>query len=393
MTARRRISILGATGSVGESTLDLIARHPDEFDVIALTANQNSEKLASLAQQFNPQFVALGDEEKYNNFKGLMKDCDVETGAGIDAILHAASLPADFTMAAITGFAGLLPSLKAVEQGGTVGLANKECLVAAGDYFMAMAKHYKAKILPVDSEHNAIFQLLHGHKMRDVAELTLTASGGPFRGLSGDALKHVTPAQAVQHPVWSMGQKISVDSASLMNKGLELIEAHYLFACAPEKLSILVHPQSIIHGLIRFRDGALYAHMGVPDMRVPIAYCLGFPHRMQTPCAPLDLANLSALEFESPDRTRFPCLGLAETALHMGGMAPTALNAANEIAVSGFLAGDIYFTDIAKIVDFGLNYAEKTMSKKKGKGLTDIINYDKEIRKVANEYMRKKCKI
>jgi len=351
----RSVSILGSTGSIGDSTIDLLSRAPERYRVVALTAHSNWEKLAAQAAKLKPEMVALADPSGYAQLKAALSGTGVAVSAGEEAVCEAASRPADWVMAAIVGAAGLKPTLAAVERGAVVALANKECLVCAGEVFMAAVAAHGATLLPVDSEHNAIFQVFDFDQREKVTKVILTASGGPFRTWSSADMRGVTPAQAVAHPNWSMGAKISVDSASMMNKGLEVIEAHHLFAMRPDQIEILVHPQSVVHSLVEYADGSVLAQLGTPDMRTPIAFTLGWPNRLPAPSARLDLAKLGSLTFEAPDLTRFPCLALAQAALKAGGAAPTILNAANEIAVARFLAGEIGFLDIAAIVEHTLS--------------------------------------
>ncbi|MBD3729457.1 MAG: 1-deoxy-D-xylulose-5-phosphate reductoisomerase [Sphingomonadales bacterium] len=347
----RTISVLGATGSVGKSTLDLIRRNRDEWRVVALTANCNVPELAALAQEFGAEVAVVGDESCVPALRDALGNCGIEAMGGAAALCAAAARGADVTVAAIVGCAGLAPTMAAIEQGGIVALANKEALVSAGDVMTAAVVRHGATLLPVDSEHNAIFQCLQGNRIEEVSCITLTASGGPFREWSQAQLDAATPAQAVRHPNWDMGAKISVDSATMMNKGLEFIEAFHLFPVGLEKLRIIVHPQSVVHSMVEYRDGSTLAQLGPSDMRVPIASCLAWPARMDTPCGPLDLAAIGKLSFFAPDEERFPATRLAREAAHAGGAAPAVLNAANEIAVAAFLAGQIGFTRIAIAVE------------------------------------------
>ena len=346
----RSISILGATGSVGASTLDLIRRNRDMFRVIALTANCQAEELAKLAREFSAEIAVVADESCLPALREALSGTRIATAAGASALDEAASRPADLTIAAIVGCAGLSPTMAAIEQGRAVALANKEALVSAGEVMTAAVARCGTMLLPVDSEHNAIFQCLAGNSLADVASITLTASGGPFRDWTIEQLAAATPAQAVKHPNWDMGAKISVDSATMFNKGLELIEAHHLFPVGHERLRILVHPQSVVHSMVEFRDGSTLAQLGPADMRVPIASALAWPQRMATPCTPLDLAAIGELTFRAPDEDRFPATRIARQAVEAGGAAPAVLNAANEIAVAAFLAGQIPFTRIAAYV-------------------------------------------
>ena len=346
----QKISILGATGSIGDSTLQVIDAHPDDFCVSAVTAGNNVERLAEICHRFKPKFAAIADEALYEDFKAALAGLDVETACGEAGVLAAAAYPADRVMAAITGFSGLKPTLTALENCSIVMLANKECLVAAGSLFMDIAAQQNTTVLPVDSEHNALHQLLVSKSIEDVRHLTLTASGGPFLNLPLDQLAEVTPEMAVKHPIWSMGEKISIDSATMLNKGLELIEARHLFAVPADKLKVLIHPQSIIHGLVTMHDGSVMAHMGTPDMQIPIAYCLGWPERLMANIAALDLADERELSFLAPDLQRYPCLELAFEALNAGQGMQTVMNAANEIAVEAFRKAQIGFADIAGLI-------------------------------------------
>ena len=346
----RTITILGATGSVGEQTLDLVRRNPNDWQVEALTANCSAQELAKLAREFGAKLAVVGDEACLPELREHLAGTEIATAGGAQALIDAAARPADMTVAAIVGCAGLAPVMAAVERGGTVALANKEALVSAGAVMTAAVERHGATLLPVDSEHNAIFQCLAGNSLDDVHRITLTASGGPLRTWSQDRLRAATPEQAVAHPNWSMGAKISVDSATMFNKGLELIEAAHLFPVGSERLAIVVHPQSVIHSMVEYRDRSTLAQLGPSDMRVPIASCLAWPERMATPLEPLDLAALGELTFHAPDEERFPATRLAREALVAGGSAPATLNAANEVAVAAFLAGQIKFTDIAVIV-------------------------------------------
>ena len=346
----RAISILGATGSVGASTLDLIRRERGKWRVVALTANCQARELAALAREFSAEIAVVADESCLADLRAALAGTTIQTAAGPSALVEAASRPADIVLAAIVGTAGLAPTMAAIEQGGTVALANKEALVSAGGVMTAAVARCGTTLLPVDSEHNAIFQCLAGNDLAHVRSITLTASGGPFREWTMDQLHAATPAQAVKHPNWDMGAKISVDSATMFNKGLELIEAHHLFPVGHDKLRIVIHPQSVVHSMVEYRDGSTLAQLGPSDMRVPIANVLAWPGRMDTPCAPLDLAALGELTFRAPDEERFPATKLAREAVEAGGSAPAVLNAANEVAVAAFLAGHIPFTRIAGYV-------------------------------------------
>ena len=353
----RSITILGATGSVGVSTVDLIKRTPDRYRVEAVTARRNAAALAKIAREIDARLAVVADPGAYDELKQALAGSGIEAAAGEGGLLEAAQRPADWLMAAISGAVGLKPTLAAIERGATVALANKECLVCAGGLFMRRAAATGATVLPVDSEHNAIFQALGAGPREDVRRIILTASGGPFRTWSLEAIKAATPEQALKHPNWSMGPKITIDSASLMNKGLEVIEAFHLFALKPEEIDVLVHPQSVVHGLVEFRDGSVVAQLGSPDMRIPIAHCLAWPKRIDGPAARLDLAKIRDLTFEAPDLVRFPALALARRVLQTGGAAPTVFNAANEVAVAEFLGGRIGFTAITALVEATLDAA------------------------------------
>ncbi len=346
----RRISILGSTGSVGRSTLDLIARSRGDYEVVALAARCNWKLLAEQAKTFRPRFVALADAESGAALKVELASTGIEVGIGEEAIDAAAAMDAEWVMSAIVGAAGLKPTLAAVRRGAIVALANKECLVCAGSLLLKECSANGARLLPVDSEHNAIFQVLDQRQPEAVEKLILTASGGPFRRAAEADMARATPEQAVAHPRWSMGAKISVDSATMMNKGLEIIEAAYLFAMPEERIDVLVHPESVVHSLVAYIDGSVLAQLGMPDMRTPIAYALAWPARMAAPAARLDLAKLATLTFEAPDPQRFPALNLARECLQQGGAAPTVLNAANEVAVEQFLKRRIGFLDIVPLV-------------------------------------------
>ena len=347
----KTVTILGSTGSVGTSTLDLVRRDPERFDVVALTANKNVDLVMEQAAEFKPQMIAMADESAAEEVRRRLSGQHIAVLEGPAGLIEAAQAPSDWVMAAIVGAAGLPPTLAAVDRGVSVALANKECLVCAGDLMMARVKEKGATLLPVDSEHNAIFQVFETDQRAEIEKIILTASGGPFRTWSHNQMGAATPEQAVAHPNWDMGAKISVDSASMMNKGLELIEAHYLFAMPEAQIDVVVHPQSVIHSMVAYSDGSVLAQMGTPDMRTPIAVTLGWPDRMPAPSPKLDFKDTATLTFEEPDLTRFPCLRLAREALKAGGAAPTVLNAANEIAVAAFLAKRIGFLDIPAVVE------------------------------------------
>src|SRR5262245_41960399 len=354
-SAVRTVTVLGATGSIGDSTMDLLRGARDRYRVEALTANGNVHALAKLAKEFNARFAAVADPARLGELKEALSGTRTECGAGESAIIEAAARPADWVMAAVSGAAGLKPALAAVDRGAAVALANKECLVCAGDFFMQRAAKAGACILPADSEHNALFQALSSGNREELVRVIITASGGPFRTWAPADIEQATLDQALKHPNWSMGQKITIDSASMMNKGLEVIEASYLFALTPDEIDVLVHPQSIIHGMVEFSDRSVVAQLGTPDMRIPIAHCLGWPDRIVGPSARLDLAKIGQLTFEAPDFERFPALRLAYEALRTGRGATTVYNAANEIAVAAFVAGKIRFGGIARLVEATLN--------------------------------------
>ena len=346
----RTLTILGATGSIGTSTLDLIRGEREKWQVKALTANCSAKELAALAIEFNAEMAVVGDESCLPELREALSGTAIRASGGAQALCEAAASGADVTVAAIVGCAGLAPVMAAVEQGKTIALANKEALVSAGDILMDAVKRHGATLLPTDSEHNAIFQCLNGNDISEVRWITLTASGGPFREWSHEQLANATREQALKHPNWDMGAKITVDSATMMNKGLEYIEAWHLFPVGLDKLRIIVHPQSVVHSMVEYRDGSTLAQLGPSDMRVPIASCLAWPARMDTACKPLDLAAIGQLTFQAPDEDRFPATRLAREAAQAGGAAPAVLNAANEVAVEAFLKGRIGFTRIAGLV-------------------------------------------
>jgi 1-deoxy-D-xylulose-5-phosphate reductoisomerase len=386
-TVPRTVTLLGATGSIGSSTIDLLRRDPGRYRIEAVTAHRNGAALARLARELGARFAAVADPEAYGELKDGLAGSRIEAGAGPAALVEAAERPADWVMAAITGAASLKPTLAAAERGATVALANKECLVCAGALFMRRAAAAGAKVLPVDSEHNAIFQALSAGRRDDVRRIILTASGGPFRTFSLAAIRKVTLEQALKHPTWSMGPKITIDSATLMNKGLELIEARHLFALAPDELDVVVHAQSVIHGLVEFRDGSVIAQLGSPDMRIPIAHCLAYPDRMGTPAQRLDLARISNLTFEEPDPVRFPALRIARQALAAGGAAPTVLNAANEVAVAEFVAGRIGFTGIPALVEATLDAADRSGTMGEPQSVDEAVAIDHKARRLASQLL------
>jgi 1-deoxy-D-xylulose-5-phosphate reductoisomerase len=378
----RRISILGATGSIGESTLDLVGRDPNAYHVVALTGCRNAKRLAELAVKHRAELAVVADEACYEELRALLAGTGIEAAAGAEALIDAASRPADWVMAAIVGAAGLKPTLAAVRQGTSTALANKECLVSAGRIFMREVARCETTLLPVDSEHSAALQVMAGAPVEMIERICLTASGGPFRSWQRADMAAATPKQALAHPNWSMGQKVTIDSATMMNKALELIEAHHLFAVEPDRLEVLIHPQSIVHCLVHYRDGSVLAQMSCPDMRTPIAYSLAWPSRMQAPTTRLDLASIGALSFDAPDETRFPALRLARHVLRAGGSAATVLNAANEVAVEAFLAGRLGFLAIADVVEATLDHASGLVALEP-ESVEEILAIDQEARGLA----------
>jgi 1-deoxy-D-xylulose-5-phosphate reductoisomerase len=380
---RKSVSVLGSTGSIGCSTLDLIERDRMRFELVALTANRNVKSLIEQARRLKPKFAVISEERHYAELVAGLEGTGVEAGCGAQAVIEAAARPSDWVMAGIVGAAGLAPTLAAVQRGACVALANKECLVSAGALFMQEVQRSGATLLPVDSEHNAIFQVLDQKQFDAVDRIVLTASGGPFREWSREEMAVATPAQAVAHPRWEMGAKISVDSATLMNKGLELIEAFYLFPVGEERLEVVVHPESIVHSMVAYVDGSVLAQLGTPDMRTPISYALAWPQRMATPAAKLNLVQLGKLTFQEPDLIRFPALALARQALRAGGAAPTVLNAVNEVAVAAFLAGRIGFLEIAELASEVL--ARPIGSAKAPAEVGDVYEIDRKSRLYAEE--------
>ena len=377
----RHVSILGSTGSIGCNTIDLILSDSDAYVVEALTANVNVEILARQAKATNARLAVVADETCYSDLKDALGGTGIEAAAGESAVVDAAARPADWVMAGIVGATGLLPTLTAVRRGAVIALANKECLVCAGALVLAEIERSGATLLPVDSEHNAIFQVFDFGQREAVEKIILTASGGPFWGTPLETMARATPEEAVAHPNWDMGAKISVDSATMMNKGLELIEAYHLFDLPEEKIEVLVHPQSIIHSLVAYVDGSVLAQLGSPDMRTPIAYALGWPKRIEAPSPRLDLAEVGMLNFENPDPSRFPSIDLARQALRDGGMAPTVLNAANEVAVAAFLSRKIGILDIARTVAETLARSPNIPMV----SLDDVISVDADARRLAAE--------
>lgn len=380
MTSRKTVTILGATGSVGQSTLDLILHNPDAYEVIALTALSDVEGLARAARAVSTKFAIIGDESRLAELQAALSGTGIQVAAGEAAVVEAARSGADWTMAAIVGCAGLMPVMAALEGGKTLAFANKEALVSAGSLMMDAAQASGATLLPVDSEHNAIFQCLDRSAPQGVARIILTASGGPFRTTALDTMARATPEQAVAHPNWSMGAKISVDSATMMNKGLELIEAHHLFAMPSDRLDVVIHPQSVIHSMVEYVDGSVLAQLGAADMRIPIAHTLAWPERMDTPCERLNLIEIGRLDFEAPDLGRFPALRLAREAMVAGGAAPAILNASNEIAVAAFLGRQIAFGEVSGVVARVLDrYGPAAPAT-----LADVLQIDTEARRLAS---------
>lgn len=389
--SERKITILGSTGSVGVSTLSLLEQdYDDDYSIVALTANTNVEALVKQALAFRPQFVALADPSGQQKLADGLKDSGIAFGVGDEAILEAARMPTDWTMAAIVGAAGLNPTLEAVKQGQTVALANKEALVCAGPLFMEAAQDRGTTILPVDSEHNAIFQCLGSEKLSDIHRIILTASGGPFWQSDIQTMRDATPETALKHPTWSMGAKISIDSATMMNKGLEVIEACHLFGLEQDRVDVLVHPESVIHGLVEYTDGSWLAHLGSPDMRTPIAHALAWPKRMQTSVDRLDLSSVATLQFENPDPNRFPSLDLARKALKHDGTAPAILNAANEVYVQAFLEMRIGFRDIVDLTSKTLDAAiHGQFNVKTLRSFDDVLEADRWAREHAWQFVGK----
>jgi 1-deoxy-D-xylulose-5-phosphate reductoisomerase len=384
-----RISVLGATGSVGESTLDLLAREPDRYVVQALTANGNAKALAESARKSGAKLAVVADESAYATLKSELSGSGIAAAAGRSGLDEAANLEADCTVAAIVGVAGLEPTLKAVAQGRRIALANKECLVTAGRIFMQAVQTSGAELITVDSEHSAVMQTLEPHNKSEIARVILTASGGPFRTWDAGRIAAATRDQALKHPNWTMGQKITIDSATMMNKGLELIEAQHLFDLAPEQLDVLVHAQSIVHALVEYRDGSMLAQLASPDMRLPIALALTWPSRRPTPTPPLDLAKLATLTFEAADEVRFPCLRLAREAMVRGGGATAALNAANEVAVAAFLANRCKFGHIAMVVQATLDQLEKQGQLTEPGSLEAVLALDAVARRAAEAVLQR----
>jgi 1-deoxy-D-xylulose-5-phosphate reductoisomerase len=381
------LTILGATGSIGRSTLDLVANRTDDFEIVALTAQSNVAELAKAARQTNARLAVIGDKRLLPELKSLLAGTPTRVEAGPEAVVAAASEPVDCVLAAIVGAAGLEPTFAAAKQGTRLALANKECLVSAGNVFMSAVKEAGTELLPVDSEHSAALQALVGAEPDTIETIVLTASGGPFRTWSAEQLSRATPEEALRHPNWSMGAKITIDSATLMNKSLELIEAYHLFPVRADQLGVIVHPQSVVHCLVSFTDGSVLAQLSAPDMRTPIALALSWPHRMSTPTRRLDLVELATLSFEAPDEARFPALRLGREALQRGGTAPAVLNAANEVAVEAFLQRSIGFCAIAEVVAACLEAAESRGFARGADCLSDILAVDAEARRLAQSLL------
>ena len=384
---KRKIAILGATGSIGKSTLDLVEYNRDRFEVVAVTAAMSVEALADIARRTGAKLAVIANESRLGELRQLLAGTGCRCAAGNSALVEAACGDADLVIAAIVGCAGLKPVMAAVEAGKTVALANKEALVTAGELMTQAAQASGTVILPIDSEHNAIFQCLAGSRKEDVARIILTASGGPFRDAPVDRIAAATPEEAVAHPNWSMGAKISVDSATMMNKGLELIEARYLFGLTSDRIDIVVHPQSVVHSLVEFVDGSMLAQLGSPDMRIPIAYALAWPERVETGARRLDLAAIARLDFEPPDVERFPALRVARQALESGGSAPIVLNAANEVAVASFLAGGIRFPDIVDLVQRALDELDFAAPR----SIPDVLDIDRRTREHVETEVKATC--
>jgi 1-deoxy-D-xylulose-5-phosphate reductoisomerase len=385
--AVRSVTVLGATGSVGTSTVDLLKRGNGKYRVEAVTAHKNAAQLAQIARDLHARFAAVADPSAYRELKDALSGSGIEVASGDASLIEAAQRPAEWVMAAVSGSVGLRSTLAAAKRGVTVALANKECLVCAGAMFMRSAAAAGATVLPVDSEHNAIFQALTAGPREDVSRIIITASGGPFRTWTREQMRAATVDQALKHPNWSMGPKITIDSATMFNKCLELIEAHHLFAAAPAQLAVLVHPQSIIHGMVEYRDGSVVAQLGSPDMRIPIAHCLAYPTRIDGPAAKLDLAKVAQLTFEAPDPDRFPSLALGRRALETGGAAPTILNAANEVAVAAFIDQKVGFGGIAELVGATLDAAERRNAVREPQDIEEALAVDHMARSLAHDLL------
>ena len=381
---KKKITIYGSTGSVGKSTLDVLCCHLDKFELVGLTINKNYKELLKQVKIHKPKVVAIKDYDAFKKFSSENSDEDLTILSGKDSLVDILEFEVDFVMAGIVGSAGLLPVIEAAKKGIDIGLANKESLVCSGNILKKILINNKSKILPIDSEHNAIFQVFEGSNINEIEKIILTASGGPFRGKQRHELMNITPGEAVLHPNWEMGKKISVDSATLMNKGLEFIEAHYLFDMPISKIEVLVHPQSIVHSCVEYSDGSVLAQMGTPDMKTPIAYALGYPKRISAPIKKLDLAFLSDLSFQKPDNNTFPALNLAINAIKTGGSAPARLNASNEIAVGAFLENKIPFLSITKIVDLTLNKSNICEIT----SIEEVLDVDIQARIIAEKFIK-----
>jgi len=379
----RKISILGSTGSVGQSTIKVLQAQDEEFDVQVLTAHKNVKRLAEQARELNAKHAVIADEALYDDLKNALSGTNTKVSAGEEALIEAGAIPSDWIMCAIVGMAGLKPLMEALEQGTTVAIANKEPLVAAGELVMKTAQEHGATILPIDSEHNAIFQVFEKDNKDAIERIILTASGGPFRTKSVEELKSVTPDQALAHPNWSMGNKISIDSATMMNKALEVIEAHYLFELPPSQIDVLVHPQSIIHSMVEYQDGSILAQMGAADMCTPITNALGYPKRLKTPGQTLDFKTMNRLDFEPVDNKKFPAIQTAYDCLTSGQGACVAMNAANEVAVEAFLNHKIAFLDMHSIIEEQLNSLNTSVLQ----SLDDVILYDQSVREQVKSSM------
>ncbi|MDR1591556.1 MAG: 1-deoxy-D-xylulose-5-phosphate reductoisomerase [Prevotellaceae bacterium] len=381
-TSRQTIALLGSTGSIGTQTLDVVAAHADLFEIYALTANNNVEQLVAQARVFLPEVVVIANETHYHTLKQALDDLPIKVFAGADAIAQVAAMDAvDIVLTAMVGYAGLKPTIAAIKAGKRIALANKETLVVAGELIVQLAEQYQATVLPVDSEHSAIFQCLLGERHTDVEKVILTASGGPFRRMNVEQLASVTAAQALNHPTWTMGAKITIDSASMMNKGFEVIEAKWLFGLTAEQIDVVVHPQSIIHSMVQFCDGSIKAQLGVPDMKMPILYALLYPERRDLPFQRLNFADYHTLTFEQPDVKRFRNLGLAFEAMRLGGTMPCVLNAANEVVVEAFLQGKIGFLQMSDIIEQTMQKMPHTVSP----NVEDYVNCDFETRRLTRE--------
>lgn len=380
---KKKITIFGSTGSVGVSTLDIITAHKEKFEIVGLTINQNYKKLLEQVELFKPKVVAIKSEFAYKEFCKQYSGKNLKILSGKSCLIDVLDFDADFVMAGIVGAAGLMPVLEAAKKGLVIGLANKESLVCSGSILKRIVLAHGAKLLPIDSEHNAIFQVLDSKNKSQIDKIILTASGGPFFGRNRDELKNVSPKEAIKHPNWNMGRKISVDSATLMNKGLEVIEAYYLFDFSVDKIDVLIHPQSIIHSCVEYSDGSILAQMGTPDMKTPIAYALGYPNRISAPIKKLSLGMVKELTFQLPDHKTFPLLNLAIEAIKIEKNAPTILNAANEVAVQAFLENKISFLSISKIVDLTLNKAKICSIK----SIDEILQEDKSARILASSFV------